>query len=242
MSQNVYDDDHFFAGYAALPRSARGLDGAPEWADIQTMLPDLAGADVVDLGCGFGWFSRWARAHGAASVLAIDLSEKMLERARGDTEDAAITYRREDLETLELPATSFDLAYSSLTLHYIVHLDPLLATLYRALRPGASFVVSVEHPLLLAPSHPEFVEGPGGTTVWPLDHYLVEGERRVDWLAEGVRKQHRTIEGYLAAAWRAGFQVTDLREWGPSGAQIADHPEWADELHRAYFLLLRLTV
>ncbi len=29
MSQNIYDDPHFFAGYATLDRSVKGLDGAP---------------------------------------------------------------------------------------------------------------------------------------------------------------------------------------------------------------------
>lgn len=238
MSQNIYDDDGFFAGYSSLPRSEFGLDGAPEWPVIQELLPSMDGADVVDLGCGFGWFSRWARDHRAASALAIDLSEKMLARAHADTDDAAITYQRQDLEQLELPAASFDLAYSSLTLHYIVQLDDLLATVRRSLRPGGVFVATVEHPVMLSPSSPAFIEGPLGTPVWPLDRYSEQGERRVDWLAEGVRKQHRTIEGYLAALWRAGFQLTDLREWGATAADVDQHPDWAAEVHRPYFLLL----
>lgn len=241
MSQNVYDDGEFFANYAQLPRSLGGLDAAPEWPVIQELLPTMTGAGVVDLGCGFGWFSRWARAQGAASVLAIDLSENMLARARADTGDAAITYVRQDLEQLDLPQAGFDLAYSSLTLHYVVDLDRMLAVVHRALRPGGSFVASVEHPIALSPTHPDFIDGPQGDKVWPLDRYLIEGERIVDWLAPGVRKQHRTIEGYLAALWRAGFHLTDLREWGPSAAQRAEHPEWALEVHRPYFLLLAAT-
>lgn len=39
MSQNIYDDPEFFAGYATLDRSVKGLDGAPEWPTIQAMLP-----------------------------------------------------------------------------------------------------------------------------------------------------------------------------------------------------------
>ncbi|PLO78838.1 SAM-dependent methyltransferase, partial [Klebsiella quasipneumoniae] len=50
MSQNIYDDPHFFAGYATLDRSVKGLDGAPEWPSLQAMLPPLAGLRVVDLG------------------------------------------------------------------------------------------------------------------------------------------------------------------------------------------------
>jgi hypothetical protein len=34
MTQNIYDNEEFFAGYSRLPRSVEGLDGAPEWFAI----------------------------------------------------------------------------------------------------------------------------------------------------------------------------------------------------------------
>ena len=77
MAQNIYDKSEFFAGYSRLPRSLHGLDGAPEWPAIRALLPSLAGKRIVDLGCGFGWFTRWASAHGAIRVLGLDLSENM---------------------------------------------------------------------------------------------------------------------------------------------------------------------
>src|ERR1700736_5436998 len=98
MAQNIYDDDRFFAEYSRLPRSVEGLAGAPEWPALRAMLPDLRGKSVVDLGCGFGWFCRWARENGAAHVLGIDVSEKMLERAIAETREPAITYLRTDME------------------------------------------------------------------------------------------------------------------------------------------------
>src|SRR5690606_18941036 len=72
MAQNIYDNPEFFAGYSQLPRQVDGLGGAPEWPAIKTMLPDLTAKRVVDLGCGFGWASRWFREQGAASVLGLD--------------------------------------------------------------------------------------------------------------------------------------------------------------------------
>ena len=80
MTQNIYDNDDFFAGYSKLGRSVEGLDGAAEWPALRALLPDRAGARVLDLGCGFGWFCRWARGAGAAEVCGLDVSEKMLER------------------------------------------------------------------------------------------------------------------------------------------------------------------
>ena len=82
--KNIYDRPDFFEGYSGLARSVKGLDGAPEWPAIRAMLPTLDGRRIVDLGCGFGWFARWARTQGAASVLGLDLSENMLARAQYD--------------------------------------------------------------------------------------------------------------------------------------------------------------
>lgn len=89
MAQNIYDDPRFFAGYSRLPRQVHGLAGAPEWPAVRAMLPDLAGKRVVDLGCGFGWFARWAKERGAARVLGLDLSQRMIARAKADTSDPA---------------------------------------------------------------------------------------------------------------------------------------------------------
>ena len=222
MTQNIYDNAGFFAGYAQLRRSVDGLDGAPEWPTLKAMLPELAGKRVVDLGCGFGWFCRWAREAGAAEVLGLDVSAHMLARARETTTDPAVTYRQADLETLELPAASVDLAYSSLTLHYLEHLAGLFATLHRALVPGGRFVFSAEHPLYTEP-------GPD---------YLDEGPRTTDWLAKGVLKQHRTLATTLNLLIGAGFTLRRIEEWGPTREEIAAHPEWKIDHRRPSFLLV----
>src|SRR5882757_3746638 len=182
MTQNIYDDPTFFEGYARLPRSVAGLDGAPEWPALRALLPDVKDRRVLDLGCGFGWFCRWARQAGASRVQGIDVSEKMLARARAETADAAITYTRGDLERLDLPAESLDLVYSSLAFHYIERLDGLLLQIHRALVPGGSLVFSVEHPIYTAPAVPQWTVDQAGRKTWPVDGYLGEGPRTTDWL------------------------------------------------------------
>jgi len=124
---NIYDDPDFHAGYVTLNRQVRGLAGAAEWPVLQTMVPPLSGARVVDLGCGFGWFSRWAVEQGAVSVLGVDVSTRMLERARADTDMAAVTYQQHDLDQLTLAPDSADLVFSSLALHYVKDLLRMLS-------------------------------------------------------------------------------------------------------------------
>ncbi len=238
MTQNIYDNPEFFEGYSRLGRSVEGLAGAAEWPALRALLPDLRGIRVVDLGCGFGWFCRFARAQGATRVLGLDVSEKMLARARAMTSDAAITYVQADLERLDLPAASFDLAYSSLVLHYIADLPDLLAKTHRALVSGGHLIFSVEHPVYSAPSRPGWSIDAGGRKGWSVDGYLVEGPRTTDWLAKGVIKQHRTIGTYLNLLIRLGFAISHVQEWGPTDEQIAAQPELAEERQRPMFLLV----
>ncbi|KWF33742.1 SAM-dependent methyltransferase [Burkholderia diffusa] len=232
MTQNIYDDPAFFEGYSRLNRSVQGLDGAPEWPALRALLPALRGLNVLDLGCGYGWFSRWAADHGAASVLGIDVSERMLARAASTAAHPAITYRRADLETLALPDAAFDLAYSSLAFHYIARLDTLLRTIHRALAPGARLVFSIEHPIYTAPRRPGFVVDAHGARSWPIDGYQREGERVTDWLAPGVVKQHRTLGTLVNLLIESGFTLTHLNEWGPTPEQLAAMPALEEERDR----------
>ncbi|SCB17563.1 class I SAM-dependent methyltransferase [Rhizobium lusitanum] len=238
MTQNIYDDPGFFEGYSRLQRSVDGLAGAAEWPAIRALLPDLHGLDVVDLGCGFGWFCRWAAEHGAAGVLGLDVSDNMLARARAETTDACIRYDKADLERLQLPAGGFDLVYSSLAFHYIKDFAGLLINIRQALKPGGRLIFSIEHPIYMAPRQPEWLVGADGGKVWPLNAYQIEGPRVTNWLAEGVVKQHRTMGTTLNLLIKSGFTIAHVEEWSPSDAELALHPEWAIERERPMFLLI----
>lgn len=238
MTQNIYDNEKFFTEYSKLERSIHGLDGAAEWPALRALLPDLQGLRVLDLGCGFGWFCRWAREQRAAQILGIDVSERMLARAKAAAQDEAITYAKADMERLELPAESFELVYSSLALHYVKDLNGLMSDVFRSLVPGGRLVFSVEHPIFTAPTYPDWSLDGMGRKTWPIDRYLDEGARSTDWLAQGVIKQHRTLATYINMLVRLDFAISYIEEWGPSKEQIASRPDWADERQRPPFLLV----
>jgi SAM-dependent methyltransferase len=237
MTQNIYDDAAFFAAYSRLPRSERGLDGAPEWASLRAMLPEIAGLRVLDLGCGFGWFCRWAQEQCALSVTGLDVSEKMLARAR-ELSDPSIRYVAADLDALHLVRHSVDLVYSSLAFHYLRNLDLLLGEIAGALVPGGRLVFSVEHPMFTAPAHPQWIRDAGGAKAWPINDYLKEGPRLTNWLAPGVIKQHRTLATYINLLCLHRFRILHLEEWGPNDKQLAATPELDDERQRPTFLLV----
>ena len=119
-----------------------------------------------------------------------------------------------DLEHLDLPSRSFDLAYSSPALHYIENLPGLLAGVRAALVPGGGLIFSVEHPIFTAPANPGWSVDAAGRRIWPLDGYLDEGPRETDWLAKGVIKQHRTIGTYVNLLVGSGLSLSHVDEWG----------------------------
>ena len=238
MSQNIYDNQAFFDGYARLPRSQFGLEAAPEWASIQAMLPDLSGKRVLDLGCGYGWFCREARRAGAAEVLGVDLSEKMLDRARALTRDAGIRYLRGDLEQLSVESQAYDLVYSQLALHYLPDLTALFAKLWQGLKPGGWFVFTTEHPIYTCPARQGWLTDDEGQRSWAVNGYQNEGRRVSNWLADGVIKYHRTLGTTLNALMAAGFTLRHVEEWGPTAAQIEANPALAEEAERPMMVLI----
>lgn len=238
MSQNIYDNQAFFDGYAQLPRSQLGLEGAPEWASIRAMLPALSGKRIVDLGCGYGWFCRSARELGAAEVLGLDLSEKMLARARELTDDNGILYQRADLEQLTLPDETFDLAYSQLALHYLPDIAKLFTAVHQALQPGGWFIFTIEHPVYTCPMRQGWLIDNEGQRSWAVNNYQNEGKRVSNWLADGVVKYHRTLSTTLNTLIAAGFSLRHINEWGPTAEQIKANPALSEEAERPMMVLI----
>lgn len=238
MKENRYDDPLFFQKYSEMPRSQLGLQGAGEWHELERLLPDFRGRQVLDLGCGYGWHCKYAAEHGAAQVLGIDLSEKMLETARQKNGSAGISYRRCAMEDLDLPADSFDVVLSSLAFHYVRDFGPLIQRIAAWLRPGGDFVFSVEHPVFTAyGSQDWYYDQAGNILHFPVDRYYYEGQRDAVFLGEHVIKYHRTLTTYLDALLQNGFTLRRVVEPQPP-EEMMDLPGMRDEMRRPMMLLV----
>ena len=116
--ENIYDNEGFFQDYAQMSRSRQGLAGAGEWRQLEKLFPDLRGAAVLDLGCGYGWHCQYAADHGASEVLGIDASGRMIEEAQRRCAHPRIRYEVLGLEDYGYPPDTFDLVVSNLvTIH-----------------------------------------------------------------------------------------------------------------------------
>jgi SAM-dependent methyltransferase len=239
--QNIYDDPAFFAGYATLERFGAGWERAAEHGDLLALLPDVAGRRVLDLGCGAGQLARHLATNGAADVLAIDVSERMLALARAGWAHPRVTYQRLAIEAAAFAAASFDLVVSSLALHYVDDYRGLIARIAAWLARGGILVYSTEHPIYTArlPGDGWVLDDSGHRARWSLDHYADEGPRDETWFVPGVRKVHRTLATLMNGLVEAGLTIERVVEPLPTEQWLQRHPEARDERRRPMFLLVR---
>ncbi|MFB3170200.1 class I SAM-dependent methyltransferase [Neobacillus sp. 179-C4.2 HS] len=239
MRQNKYDDVNFFLAYEKMPRSVKGLEGAGEWHVLKELLPELRYKSVLDLGCGFGWHCRYAREQQARSVIGVDISEKMLQKAREMTNDSLISYVNMPIEDINFSDSQFDVVISSLAFHYIKSFEAICKKVYDCLKPGGSFVFSVEHPIFTSRNEQDwYYDDKGNRLHWAVDNYQSEGLRETTFLTENVIKYHRTFSTYINDLINAGFIVRTVKEPIPSEEMLKSIAEMKDELRRPMFLII----
>ncbi len=238
MKENRYDDQDFFDKYSQMSRSVQGLKGAGEWRELEKLLPDFKGCTVLDLGCGYGWHCMYAAAHGAKSVLGTDISEKMLAAAKEKNSHPAVTYRQSAMEDLDFSKDSFDVVLSSLAFHYIEDFPAMCRKIREWLKPGGTFVFSVEHPVFTAYGSQDWIyDDEGNILYFPVDHYYYEGSRDAVFLGEHVTKYHRTVTTYVNTLLELGFRLTHVIEPMPP-KDMMDLPGMKDEMRRPMMLLV----
>jgi ubiquinone/menaquinone biosynthesis C-methylase UbiE len=114
------------------------------------MLGNLAEKSILDLACGEGFYTRKFKYQGAAKVVGVDISQKMIELAREEE-----TRKFQNIEyilgdVLELGEIgSFDLVVASYLLNYARSSEELLKmckSIFANLKPGGRFVTINSNP------------------------------------------------------------------------------------------------
>lgn len=145
MSQPIPTRDayeHWARTYDTAENRTRDLDALVLRG---TELP-LSGARVIEFGAGTGKNTEYL-AENAASVLALDFSPAMLERARARGLGEHVTFAEQDI-TQPWPAgdASADLVVGNLVLEHVEDLSPVYAEIGRVLKPGGILFISELHP------------------------------------------------------------------------------------------------
>jgi SAM-dependent methyltransferase len=238
MKQNIYDNPVFFQGYQNLRSEEKGLNVVLEEPAFRSLLPELAGKVILDLGCGFGKFAAWAVSAGAAEVTGVDISEKMLHEARRGVDRPNVRFVHEAVEDYAIPESRFDLIVSSLCFHYVQDICPVFRRIHRGLKANGRFVFSVEHPICTSLLQGWERDASGRRRHWPVDRYREEGLRVSRWFVDGVIKYHRTVETYVNTLIDAGFSIRRLLEPEAKPEFLARRPDLLDDARRPPFLLL----
>ena len=163
----------------------------------------------------------------------------MLRQAEKINSYEKITYQRVAMEDLEFPSHSFDIILSSLAFHYVKDFPSLVRKISGWLRPGGTFVFSVEHPVFTAyGSQDWYYDEKGKILHFPVDNYYYEGKREAVFLGEKVTKYHRTLTTYVNTLLKNGFVLENLVEPAPP-ENMMDLPGMKDEMRRPMMLLVR---
>jgi SAM-dependent methyltransferase len=197
----------------ATDRFTWGIWAVPE--DQVRALPDVEGADVIELGCGTAYISAWLARRGARPV-GVDNSPRQLDTARRLQREHGLDFPLHlgNAEAVPLPDGSFDLAISEYGAS--IWADPYrwIPEAARLLRPGGRLVFLVNGTLWML-TVPD-VEGPARREL--LRPYF--GMHRFEW-PDGEEVEFHLGYGDMIRLLRSsGFEIEDLKELqAPESAQ-----------------------
>lgn len=237
MKENKYDNKEFYEKYSKMYRSLHGLEGAGEWHQLKKMLPPIQNKSVLDLGCGYGWHTKYASEQGAKEVIGVDISKNMLDIARKKNNAENITYIQNSIEDLDFLDKKFDIVISSLALHYIKDFDKVVSNVYKWLNNKGSFIFSTEHPIFTAQGSEDWYYNENGQIKhFPIDNYFYEGKRNTNFLGEKVIKYHRTITTFVQTLLQNNFIIKSVVEPTPD-PKLMNLDGMKDELRRPIMII-----
>lgn len=220
-------------------------DGA-DFEYVEQILPLIgmhlpARGTLLDVGCGEGQVSRLAVKHGLSAV-GVDQARAQL--ATATVRGGGPAYAQADALALPVADGSVDAAVACLVLEHIPDLDGALAEVGRVLRPGGTFLMLINHPLLQTPGSgwvdDQVLDPP--EQYWRVGPYLVETDT-VEQVERGIhiRFWHRPLSRYLNSARAAGMVLDHMEEPAPPPGFLDLAEEYTDSAAIPRLMFLRFT-
>jgi SAM-dependent methyltransferase len=172
-------------------------------APLLDLLGGIDGRRVLDAGCGEGYLARALAARGA-HVTGIDVSPRLIARARSKDPGSTIDYRVADLsQPLPDAAGRFDAAGSYLVLNDVPDYRGFAVTLAASLAPGGRLVLAFNNPYS-AVTDRHVTDYFDSGAISPYRGLLEAGIR--------ASYHHRTLENYLDAFHAGGLRLDKLAD------------------------------
>jgi SAM-dependent methyltransferase len=190
------------------------------------ILGDVAGQDVVELGCGTAYFSAWLAKRGARPV-GVDVTPAQLETARRGMRETGIEFPliEADAASTGLPAASADLVLSEYGASIWVDPYRWIPEAARLLRPGGRLVF-LRNSTLVILCTPD--SGPADDRL----HRPQFGLHRVEWPGEEGVEFHLGHGDWIDVLRVNDFEIERLVEvQAPASAELHRYydyvtPEW----------------
>lgn len=203
-----------------------GIWGVPE--SQLRVLPELAGMDAIELGCGTGYVSAWLARRGARPV-GIDNSAAQLATARRLQGEHGLAFPliHGNAEAVPCPDASFDLAISEYGAS--IWADPYrwVPEAARLLRPGGRLVFLVNSVFVMLCCPDLVSDGVAGDRL--LRPYF--GMHRFEWPDDDSVEFHLGHGDWIRLLRANGFDIEDLIEIQPPEGSATRHQivtlEWA---------------
>ncbi|MBX9742256.1 MAG: class I SAM-dependent methyltransferase [Chthoniobacterales bacterium] len=237
--QNIYDDPDFFSGYKKLRQNNQGFNDEIEQKAIRSLLPNLEGASVLDIGCGFGNFCYFLSTQKIKEVIGLDPSQKMIAEAKRLHSNNLITYQCCPIETASFSSNQFDLVVSSVALHYVEDYAAIVKKVAHWLKPNGYLIFSVEHPICTANPLCRSLKDKENTEVFPLYNYRDEGRFHQTWFIDNVQKYHRTLSTTINTLLQHQFSLCSILEPMPTDELIEERPAFAVHKIRPPLLIIK---
>ena len=241
--QNIYDDEAFYQHFLSSRGDPVNFNDCIETPILLSMLPDLRGKSILDMGCGMGQHARQYADMGAGSILGIDISEKMLAYTRAHNGGDNIAYLRMAMVDIDAIEGRFDLVTSSLAFDYVEDFAGLMRMVNGRMREDAKLVFSMSHPIATAwdGAYDRYTRTESGERLYAnLRNYCVEGLRKVDWVVDGYECYHRTVATLINALVQAGFVIEKCQEAHISEDMRRRYPAlFGGTVHRPEFIFFR---
>ncbi|MFZ1023756.1 MAG: class I SAM-dependent methyltransferase [Thermoplasmata archaeon] len=213
--------------------------------DLLRKVGPVRGLQILDLGCGQGFFSRQLARRGGV-VTGIDWSTRMLESARRHERERplSIVYRRLDARRLSSlwNRPRFDLVAGSMSLMDMPEVSKVMRGVFRVLRPGGRFAFSISHPVNTAAvgwERPR--QRPRGALL--INNYFDEGPAPLRWNMKRLKRPftstfwHRSMESWFTLLRQNGFEVLALKEPRATPEIVRKVPLLDSNLRIPFFLI-----
>jgi 2-polyprenyl-3-methyl-5-hydroxy-6-metoxy-1,4-benzoquinol methylase len=208
---------------------------------LTELLTDIKGKQILDAGCGNGFFTNWLANRGA-EVEGIDGSEKMVKLARASYPE--LKFAVADLMSpIGKDSGLYDCVVANMLLMHMSDVSTFTSEAYRLLKADGRLIFSILHPCFNEPTSKLYkslwdkITG-AKPSIKAYNYYAGQHGRYESHMNAKLTHYHRTLEEYSKELHAAGFAITQMIEPHSLPKEFLElHPklEYAERLPRFIF-------